>query len=211
MSTGRLEAFSDGVIAVAITLLVLDVHVPAPSSSGSLAHHLLEQWPSYAAYLISFVTIGIIWINHHSQIARLARADHSLLILNLLLLMTISVIPFATSLMATYLKQGHGENLAAAIYGAALLAMALAFSALNRYILIQHPELMSESLPESERRMIFARALIGVVPYMLAVGLAFVSPYITLAASGVLALFYSLPFASARESRPPARPGQTPT
>ena len=199
VSTGRIEAFSDGVIAVAITLLVLDLHVPPPRAGHSLAHELLAQWPSYAAYLISFVTIGIIWINHHSQLARLARADHGVLIRNLALLMTISVIPFATSLMANYLKQGQGENLAAAVYGAALLAMALAFSALNHHILIRRPQLIGEPLPEAERRLIFRRALSGVIPYLLATGLAFVSPYITLAASGALALFYATPFAVARE------------
>src|ERR1700759_1438633 len=99
MSPSRLEAFSDGVFAIAITLLVLDLGVPEPGS-GSLGHELLAQWPSYASYVISFLTIGIIWINHHAAFGRLRVVDHSILIWNLALLMTVSVLPFTTRLMA---------------------------------------------------------------------------------------------------------------
>jgi uncharacterized membrane protein len=102
MSKSRMEAFSDGVIAVAITLLVLNIVVPRPGE-GHLAHELVEQWPSYAAYATSFLTIGIIWINHHAMLGRLREPDHAILILNLLLLMWIGVLPFATNLRATYL------------------------------------------------------------------------------------------------------------
>ena len=127
MSTNRLEAFSDGVIAVAVTLLVLNIEVPAPGSGHSLGHELLHQWPTYAAYVTSFITIGIIWINHHAMISRLGRADHTILMLNLLLLLSIGVLPFGTNLIATYLREGHGENLAAAIYAGLFLAMSIAF------------------------------------------------------------------------------------
>ena len=99
MSPNRLEAFSDGVFAIAVTLLVLDLGVPAPGI-GSLGHELLAQWPSYAAYVISFLTIGIIWINHHAAFSRLRVVDHSILMWNLALLLTVSVLPFTTSLMA---------------------------------------------------------------------------------------------------------------
>ena len=135
MSTNRLEAFSDGVIAVAVTLLVLNIEVPAPGSGHSLGHELAHQWPTYAAYVTSFITIGIIWINHHAMISRLGRADHTILMLNLLLLLSIGVLPFGTNLIATYLREGHGENLAAAIYAGLFLAMSLAFANLNRHIL----------------------------------------------------------------------------
>jgi uncharacterized membrane protein len=96
MSTNRLESFSDGVFAVAITLLVLGIDVPDVGPHDSLGHALLGNWPQYAAYVVSFLTIGIIWINHHAMISRLRAADHTILILNLLLLMTIAVLPFAT-------------------------------------------------------------------------------------------------------------------
>ncbi len=94
MSTSRLEAFSDGVIAVAITPLVLNIRVP-PVTEHNLGHQLVRNWPQYAAYVISFITIGIIWINHHAMIGRLQRPNHAILFLNLLLLMSIGILPFA--------------------------------------------------------------------------------------------------------------------
>jgi uncharacterized membrane protein len=117
VSTNRLESFSDGVLAVAITLLVLNIQVPSPSAHTHLGAELARQWPQYAAYATSFLTIGIIWKNHHVMISRLREADHNILMLNLILLLTVGVIPFATALLATYLRLGHGQNLAAAVYG----------------------------------------------------------------------------------------------
>src|SRR6059058_6230283 len=95
MSKERTEAFSDGVIAVAITLLALDLRVPGAGSAASLAHQLGEQWPSYAAYVVSFLTIGIIWINHHAMLRRVVGVDHTIVMLNIVLLMTIVVLPFS--------------------------------------------------------------------------------------------------------------------
>lgn len=196
MSTNRLEAFSDGVLAVAITLLVLNIQVPAPSPHASLAHNLGREWPAYAAYATSFITIGIIWINHHVMISRLRRADHAVLVLNLLLLMSVAVLPFATSLMATYLRQGHGQHLAAAVYGGALLAMSIFFSMLLRYTLVNKSDLLAQRLPSARRRQIWLRSGSGIVPYVLATALAPVSAYATLIISFALAAFYALPFAS---------------
>ena len=176
MSTARLESFSDGVMAVAITLLVLDFDVPTPSNSVDLGSFLGQRWPIYAAYVTSFITIGIIWMNHHVNIGRLARADHSIMILNLLLLMTIVVIPFGTDLLARYLKAPHGQNTAAGVYGGILFAMALAFSAMNRQILLRRPHLLATPLSLEERRAIFRRTVTGVIPYAVAAGLAAVSP-----------------------------------
>lgn len=196
MSTGRLESFSDGVIAVAITLLVLFITVPDPAHTRHLGQALANKWPDYAAYVTSFITIGIIWINHHVMISRLARADHSILMLNLVLLLTIGVIPFGTSLLASYLKEGHGQNLAAGIYGGILLAMAIAFSAVNRQILFGRPQLMKTKLSYQQRRKILLRSISGSIPYVLATGLAAVSPYITLGIAAGVAAFYALPIAS---------------
>jgi TMEM175 potassium channel family protein len=197
VSVGRLESFSDGVLAVAITLLVLGISVPDPATTSNLGHALAQQWPIYAAFVTSFITIGIIWINHHVMIGRLERSDHSILMLNLLLLMTVVVIPFGTDLLARYLKQGQGEHLAAAIYGGILLAMAIAFSLLQRQILFGRPAFLKRKLSLEDRRQIMRRTLSGLVPYILATALAVVSPYITLAISAALALFYALPVASA--------------
>lgn len=199
MGTSRLESFSDGVIAVAITLLVLGIAVPTPGRTPSLAHALGVKWPEFAAYVISFVTIGIIWINHHAMINRLRDADHAILILNLLLLMSIGMIPFATGLMASYLRAPHGESVAAAVYGGSFLLMAVLFAALNRLILLRKTELHASEMPLARRRQILARSVVGLIPYAIATALAFVSPYVTLAICAVLAAFYAHPIASGGE------------
>ncbi|HTP22036.1 MAG TPA: TMEM175 family protein [Solirubrobacteraceae bacterium] len=198
MSTGRLEAFSDGVIAVAITLLVLNIHVPTPPllPGRTLAHELGANWPVYAAYVTSFLTIGIIWINHHVMIRRLREPDHMILFLNLLLLMSIAVLPFATSLMAAYLKQSRGQHLAAAVYSGAFLVMALFFATLNRHLLLVKPQSLREEIPVERRRQILARSISGVIPYAIATVLAVVSSYVTLGICAALAVFYALPISS---------------
>jgi uncharacterized membrane protein len=200
MSPTRLEAFSDGVLAIAITLLVLDIHVPAPATPGTLAHKLGAQWPSYAAYLTSFLTIGIIWINHHAMVRRLRAVDHAILTLNILLLLTIGVLPFTTSLAATYLKEAHGEHLAVAIYSGSLLLMSLAFVATNRLVLFAKAHLHRVELGEQERRGILRRGMTGIVPYLVATGVAAVSAYAALAICGAVALFYALPRTTADSS-----------
>ena len=196
MGTNRLESFSDGVIAVAITLLVLDIHVPALGRRESLVHGLLQGWPHYAAYVISFMTIGIIWINHHAMITRLRQTDHSILILNLVLLMTIAILPFATELMAHYLRTDHGQNLAAGVYAGSFLLMAVAFASLNRHILLARAHMLSTELPLPERRRILARSVSGLAPYLIAMIVALFSAYATLAICGALAVFYAFPIAS---------------
>jgi uncharacterized membrane protein len=195
MGTNRLEAFSDGVMAVAITLLVLDIKVPPQHTSESLLHALLHDWPHYAAYVVSFMTIGIIWINHHAMISRLAQADHSILILNLLLLMSIVLLPFATELMAAYLQATSGQSLAAGLYSGSLLLMSLLFAALNRHILLARAHMMRAEVPLEERRRVLSRSITGLVPYLIATILAVVSPYVTLAICAAVAVFYSLPVA----------------
>ncbi|HEX3737783.1 MAG TPA: TMEM175 family protein [Solirubrobacterales bacterium] len=195
MSPNRLEAFSDGVFAIAITLLVLDLDVPTPGS-GHLGHELLAQWPSYAAYVVSFLTIGIIWINHHATFSRLRSVDHSILMWNLLLLLTVGILPFTTSLMAAYLKEGSGENLAAAIYGASFLLMGGVFVCTNRHILRHRSSLLEEPMSEAAVRRTLHFAALGQLPYLVATLLAFVTPYITIAICAACAVYYALPIAS---------------
>ena len=199
MSPNRLEAFSDGVFAIAITLLVLDIHVPDPTATADLAEELGAQWPSYVAYAVSFLTIGIIWINHHAVIRRLRAVDHGILTLNLVLLMFVGILPFTTALMAAYLKEGQGDHLAAAIYGGSFLVMSIAFAALNRHILVRKPTLLVEPMDEAQRRTILTRFVSGLVPYLLATILALVSSYVTIGICAAIAVFYALPFASASE------------
>jgi uncharacterized membrane protein len=196
VSTARLEAFSDGVLAVAITLLVLDIRVPTLGPHESLAHALGQQWPHYAAFITSFITIGIIWINHHAMIGRLQVADHAILGLNLLLLMSIVILPFATSLMAAYLTESTGQHLAATVYGASLLLMAIMFTLLQRNILLSKPHMLRAELSEQRRRQLVARTITGLGPYVIATALAPLSAYLTLTISFVLAAYYAFPVAS---------------
>ena len=193
MNTGRLESFSDGVIAVAATLLVLNITPPKLSPHESLVHGLLHQWPNYAAYAVSFVTIGIIWMNHHAMLSRLRVADHVILMLNLVLLLWIALLPFATSLLAAFLREGHGQHLAAAVYAGSFLAMSLSFTALNRHILLKKPHMLEVELGFERRRAILSRSLTGLVPYAVALALAALSPYATLAVCAAIAVFYALP------------------
>ena len=198
MGTNRLESFSDGVIAVAITLLVLGITVPNPNTHPhrSLIYELGTHWPDYAAYAVSFLTIGIIWINHHAMINRLRDADYTILILNLLLLMSIGILPFATDLMATYLRDASGRALAAALYSGALLLMSLTFSWLNRTILLKRAHMIAEDAPIEQRRQILRRSVAGLVPYAVGVAVAPFSAYATLAICAAVAIYYARPFAS---------------
>ncbi len=192
MSTNRLEAFSDGVIAIAITLLVLDIRVPEPSATESLARALGEMWPNYAAYVVSFMTIGIIWINHHALVRRLREADHSVLILNLFLLLTIAVLPFTTALLAAYIGE-DGDHLAAAVYAGSLLAMAVSFLVLQRRILFSGSRLLQDHITEKDRTLIWHRNQAGILPYAVAVAIAPVSAYATLILCALIAVFYARP------------------
>jgi uncharacterized membrane protein len=199
MSPNRLEAFSDGVFAIAITLLVLDIHVPDPGSGTGLGSELAAQWPSYVAYAVSFITIGIIWINHHAMIRRLREVDHGIMIWNLLLLLTVGILPFTTALMAAYLKAGQGDQLAAAIYSGSFLVMSLVFAGENRHILFAKSHLLAIDRDEATRRTILVRGVAGLVPYLVATVAAVLSAYVTLAICAAVAAFYALPIASAGE------------
>jgi uncharacterized membrane protein len=131
MSKGRAEAFSDGVFAVAATLLVFSI--PVPNVASGLSSALLAEWPSYAAYAVSFLTILVIWVNHHAVFESMKTFDRTLAFLNGFLLMVVAVIPFPTSLLAHYLQAGHDEAAAAVAYGITMSAMALAFGVMGVY------------------------------------------------------------------------------
>jgi uncharacterized membrane protein len=127
--TGRTEAFSDGVFAIAITLLVLDLSIPA-SEFDHLWSATFHEWPAYLGYVTSFLTIGGIWLAHHGVFRRLSYANDRVMRVNLLLLMAVSFLPFPTRLVAEAIRDESAERAAAIFYGAALLAIALLLSAL---------------------------------------------------------------------------------
>lgn len=190
---GRVEAFSDGVIAVAVTLLVLDLRVPEPVDGGDLAQRLVELWPNYLAYGISFMAIGIMWINHHAALRRLKTVDHAVLVVNLLLLMCIVVLPFTTSLFATYLDAEAGGHLAAVVYAGSFLVTSLVFLALQSLILVRRQHLLRSPLMRGQRRSLLLRGAVAIPVYLVAALSGLVAPHLTLVICIVLGLFYLLP------------------
>jgi uncharacterized membrane protein len=191
--TRRTEAFSDGVLAIAITLLVLDLRVPAAEAlRGSLADALADGWPSYVAYVTSFLVIGIIWVNHHAVFDLLASVDRVILFLNLLLLMLVAAIPFTTSLLAEYLTAGGARaRTAALVYSLVMLGMSIAYSLLYQY-LGRRPNLLAPGVDVvGMRRSIVRFSVVGLVLYSATVVISVFSAPAALAAHFALALYYS--------------------
>jgi uncharacterized membrane protein len=190
MNSTRLEAFSDGVFAVAITLLALDLTVKGPGiGNGSLAHQLSDHWPSFAAYVVSFFTIGITWVNHHALFKTFAKTDRLLAFLNMLLLMFIVAIPFATATMAMYLRGGGADaHLAAALYAGVLEGMGLSFGAVFLWSL--RSDRRREPLPAGAARAAVLRFTIGSLVYLVTVAVAFVSAPAALVLIALVAVYY---------------------
>ena len=189
MRTGRVEAFSDGVFAVAITLLVLDLRVPI--TSGSLVTALADEWPQFVAFLISFLVIGIVWVNHHTLFDTVQHVDRPLLFFNLALLLSVVLIPFTTSLFAEYVvRPGSQATFAALLFNGAQVLMALGFQLCGLWV-DAHPHLLREHATRATRAQKMRRAL-GLPLYLVCIPIAFVSPVAVLAIDGLVAAFYVL-------------------
>ena len=190
MRTSRLEAFSDGVFAIAATLLVLELRVPAESTD--LGGALLRLWPAYAAYLVSFLTIGIIWVNHHTLLEHCKRVDRRFLYLNLLLLIAVGIVPFPTALVGQYILSEHSATAALVVYGLGAVLIAIAFSGVFFYA--THDQRLMGRAAAARRVRDEGRLFpIGLAAYTLGIALAFVAPLASLAVYGATALFYALP------------------
>jgi uncharacterized membrane protein len=190
-ASGRLVAFSDAVFAIAITLLVLDLAVPARDQvrSGGLASALAHQWPTYFAYLVSFLVIGIIWVNHHTMFSKVNLVDRPVLFANLALLLFVSVLPFPTRLLAEYLTAGSDAHTAAAVYSGTMLAMGLSFSVL--WIAVTRDVgLLHEEVDAGASRAALRRFGLGNLAYLATIGLSFVNAIATLSVHAGLALYY---------------------
>jgi uncharacterized membrane protein len=188
MDRGRLEAFSDGVFAVAITLLALNLVVAGPGH-GPLLQQLADHWPAFVAYVTSFFTIGVMWVNHHALMHNVARVDRTLLFVNLLLLLFVVLIPFATSTMALYLTANDRDaQVAMALYGAAFEGMGLSFAAMFACTLREGST--HRPVPRDALRRAWLRFSPGSLAYLVAIGVAFVSPPASLAIISLAALYY---------------------
>jgi uncharacterized membrane protein len=208
MDGKRAEAFSDGVFAVAITLLALELKVPG--GEGPLAHRLLEIWPAYLAYVVSFLSIGIMWLNHHTLFNHIVRVDRLLLVLNLLLLMFVAAVPFLTEMvgdeLGEHMRGGDATTIMVA-YGLLMIAMSICFSAIWWYAGHRRGMLDARLETETVRRSI-PRFGIGFVAYVVTTLIGFVSPLAALILFGLTALYYAFEhLPAARELDADAGPG----
>ena len=190
--TARIEAFSDGVFAIAITLLVLDLKVPRGMAEGrDLLAALVGQWPAYLAFVTSFATIGIMWINHHRMFTLIGRTDDGLLVLNGLLLLGVTFVPFPTGVMAEYIPRAAGR-VAAAVYSGTYVVIAVFFNLLWWYA-AHYKRLLMSAADRAVVQAITRGYSIGPLCYALALGLAFVSVAASLVLNLALAIFWALP------------------
>jgi len=190
MSKARLEAFSDGVFAIAITLLVLSLAEPA-RDTPDLGRTLRDQWPGYVAYAVSFLVIGIMWINHHALFLRMRATDRTIQFLNLLLLMAIAFLPYPTGIVGKALQEDHGLVAAAAMYSATTWFVAIMFSGIWFWAAYGR-RLLVASFPDAEIGPSIRRFGIGTVVYLAILGIAFISPIACLIGHAVMAAYYIL-------------------
>jgi uncharacterized membrane protein len=190
VGSGRAESFSDGVFAVAITVLVFNL---LPIGAGPLTHAvLLDAWPNYLAYVVSFLTIGIMWMNHHTMLAHISRVDRPLLVLNLFLLMGVVAIPFPTALVAEHLtgSNASGGQEAAVAYGLVMIAISVGYSAMWLY-LAAHQDRLGSRRRVRTPRVSTVRFTLGLSGYAAGTLIAaYVSAVAALAIFGVLAVYY---------------------
>lgn len=189
--TGRTEAFSDGVFAIAITLLILEIRVPHGEEGQALTSLLLAQWPSYMAYLLSFLVIGVMWVNHHNLFKYIRRVDNVFLFINSLLLMFITFLNFSTVLLADYLLDPNGQQVAGLVYAGTGFMIAIFFNLLWWHASKNNRLLDKEAHP-GLIKAINDQYRYGPILYMVALGLVFISIWLSLALQFALAVFFTL-------------------
>ena len=202
--TARVEAFSDGVFAIAITLLILDVHVPT-SAPGHLGAALARQWPTYIAFLMSFSFIGIMWVNHHRLFNHIRGCDNRLLFLNLLLLLGVTVVPFPTALLAAHYAQAD-RTVSAAVFNGTYFVIAIFFNVLWHHA-VRGGLLDSET--QESANSISRQYAVGPIAYLVCFLLSWISVPASLAMNIALAVFFAIPPRLQSFSRPVKMHGAT--
>jgi uncharacterized membrane protein len=195
--TARLETFADGVMAIAITLLILEVRIPELEDGESLGHALWQEWPSFAGYAVSFLTIGVIWVNHHQMFKLIARVTHGFLMLNVVFLMTISFLPFPTALVADFIRRPDRRLTATLVYGITMTAIAVMFNVVWRVASTDRRLLVDGVDPHALAR-ISRSYLGGPLAYTIATILALVNPFLSLGVFAAMAVFWLLPSSGIR-------------
>jgi uncharacterized membrane protein len=208
LSSARLEAFSDGVFAIAITLLVLDIAVPA-SADRHLLRSVIDLWPSYLAYVVSFSTIGAMWLGHNAITEYLDRVDSTFVRLNLLFLLFVAFLPLPTRLFADFISRDSPERVAVTIYGLALLLTATLLLVLWRYAL--RAKLVRPDADDEEIQLLTQRLTPGLGAYVILIPAGLFIPIIAVIGYFVIALFYIIPFRREHLTlRPRRRPRRSP-
>ncbi|HLW98975.1 MAG TPA: TMEM175 family protein [Candidatus Acidoferrales bacterium] len=191
--TGRLEAFSDGVYSIAMTLLVLDLRVPhvdGPGTPGELVRALAQQWPFYLAFVTSFFTILIMWVNHHAMFKLIGKVNRRLMFANGFLLMMTTVVPFTTGLVAEYLQK-PGARYATAVYCASFVLISVGYN-LTWHSAAHNRELIRSEVPDDAVRRITKNYRFGVPSYLVATACAFIAPALSMAIISFLWIFWSI-------------------
>ncbi|MGV0604486.1 TMEM175 family protein [Mycolicibacterium sp. XJ1904] len=200
--TTRMEAFSDGVFAIAITLLVLEIGVP-DDSAADLLGAVVRQWPSYLTYLVSFSTIGAVWLEHTVITEFLNRATAALIRLNLLLLMLVSFLPFPTRLLGDYIGESDAERVAVTVYGINLLLVSAVVSLMWRYAVWQR--LIRTEVADADVRLITKRLTPGLAGYAVFIGVGLFFPIVAVFGYLVIAVYFIVPIAALRGARRASR------
>ncbi|MDX2138735.1 MAG: TMEM175 family protein [Chloroflexota bacterium] len=191
--TGRIDAFSDGVFAIVITLLAFNLQVPPPAQAeqSGLLTLLVQQWPAYLSLIVSFVLIGIMWVNHHRMFQFIGRTDQTIKYLNLLLLFSITLVPFAARLVGEYIRQSDA-TIAAVVYGLVALLIAVSFTLLWRH-LSRHRELFLSTVDTRFIDGITNTYWLGPAGYTLATLAAFINVPLSMGIHLALAIYFALP------------------
>jgi uncharacterized membrane protein len=201
--TQRLLAFSDGVLAIIITLLVLDLRAPiAAAGSVSLAAEILHMWPNLAAFLVSFLLVGVVWMNHHSMFRHIERGDHALLVINLLLLLCVALIPFAAAIVSDNVRAGdEARQTAALLYGSVLVIGGIFFNAIWWYAVRAGLSSRPQALRQMGRHFLLGPGIYGVATLI-----AFISAIAALALYAILILYFAVSPLWAGRMLAPRRP-----
>jgi len=197
VNKSRVEAFSDGVFAIAITLLVLTIAQPA--NYRDLGNQLWDRWPSLAAYVVTFFVIGVMWLNHHSIFGYLERIDRPLVYLNLLLLLTVVFLPYPTGVLGEALRRGEGTKVAAVVYAVTMAVNAYCWAALWLYA-SSGRRLLHEGFPEAQRRSATMAFTAGSVVYTFSIAIALINAYALLAFHFLAVVYYAVDPLSRRVS-----------
>jgi uncharacterized membrane protein len=190
-STTRMEAFSDAIFAIIMTLLVLELRIPEfhnPASNAEIIHALLKIVPNFISFGVTFLILAVFWVNHHQFFHFIKRSDRALLWLNNFLLFWLCFLPFPTAILG----QHPTSTAAVMLFGAALFLAATSFTVMSHYVYFKS-HLFSDSIMLADRKAQFRRSLVGTVLYGASVVLAPVSIYISIAIFVILPLYYFVP------------------